>query len=376
MSYSGDTFLLFLCQETPIKTVTGSPTKNMSSNSSDSSPTEPESKGMPEASPAPSVKQDEAESRSENIESEESQPLVSASLPEEHTQAPHTKEPDSATVSFIEEEKAEPSVLAQNSMMFSAMYSPVAASVEADNGGEKPKFKSPLLQKLVEGKEDAGVGQASGGTRFKSPLLQNLLGKTKVGARIGIDRQDHSVSTPDLSSLDRSGASGEARGRGLQPASDAMSASMVEVGGGDASSRKEVMNNSEEKDVDTSEDSSSSSHSSPSHSSSKSARMVANGDGLETSPPLKTVSFVEPIQQTPANGNEEAMDVSGIVDASAHVDMASSGASFWSEQDSGASFGSDSIRPGASASPLQLSLNGHGLVPHSRLEHSGLEDSR
>ncbi|XP_025099352.1 ensconsin-like isoform X14 [Pomacea canaliculata] len=127
-------------KETPIKTVTGSPTKNMSSNSSDSSPTEPESKGMPEASPAPSVKQDEAEPRSENIESEESQPLVSASLPEEHTQAPHTKEPDSATVSFIEEEKAEPSVLAQNSMMFSAMYSPVAASVEADNGVRNPSL--------------------------------------------------------------------------------------------------------------------------------------------------------------------------------------------------------------------------------------------
>ncbi|XP_059139328.1 ensconsin-like isoform X4 [Physella acuta] len=47
----------------------------------------------------------------------------------------------------------------------------------------KSKFKSPLLQQLVEKK---GGDSPTGTTKFKSPLLQNLLGKTKVGARMGM----------------------------------------------------------------------------------------------------------------------------------------------------------------------------------------------
>ena len=39
-----------------------------------------------------------------------------------------------------------------------------------------PKFKSPLLQKLVENKQNGGGG-GSDTPKFKSPLLQNLLGK-------------------------------------------------------------------------------------------------------------------------------------------------------------------------------------------------------
>jgi hypothetical protein len=54
-----------------------------------------------------------------------------------------------------------------------------ASTPQADNGGgDKPKFKSPLLQKLVGGKDPPA--DSSGSPRFKSPLLQNLLGKTKV----------------------------------------------------------------------------------------------------------------------------------------------------------------------------------------------------
>ncbi|CAL1547425.1 unnamed protein product, partial [Lymnaea stagnalis] len=55
----------------------------------------------------------------------------------------------------------------------------------------KSKFKSPLLQQLVEKK---GGESPLGVPKFKSPLLQNLLGKTKVGARMGM-----SASTGDLS---------------------------------------------------------------------------------------------------------------------------------------------------------------------------------
>lgn len=60
----------------------------------------------------------------------------------------------------------------------------------------KSKFKSPLLQQLVEKKSSDSL---SGGPKFKSPLLQNLLGKTKVGARIGM-----SSSTGDLRNKDPS----------------------------------------------------------------------------------------------------------------------------------------------------------------------------
>ncbi|XP_005101378.3 flocculation protein FLO11 isoform X10 [Aplysia californica] len=56
----------------------------------------------------------------------------------------------------------------------------------------RPKFKSPLLQQLVENK--GGDSSSSSSPKFKSPLLQNLLGKTKVGARMGL-----SASMGDLS---------------------------------------------------------------------------------------------------------------------------------------------------------------------------------
>ncbi|KAL4233732.1 hypothetical protein ACF0H5_008412 [Mactra antiquata] len=67
---------------------------------------------------------------------------------------------------------------------------------------DAPKFKSPLLQKLTEGKDsDAGT------PKFKSPLLQSIMGKTKIGARLSgtkLDQMDKSTdslskSTDELS---------------------------------------------------------------------------------------------------------------------------------------------------------------------------------
>lgn len=65
----------------------------------------------------------------------------------------------------------------------------------------KSKFKSPLLQQLVEKK---GGDSPTGTTKFKSPLLQNLLGKTKVGARMGM-----SSSMGDLTHNKEPGQVGE-----------------------------------------------------------------------------------------------------------------------------------------------------------------------
>lgn len=56
----------------------------------------------------------------------------------------------------------------------------------------KPRFKSPLLQQLMENR---GSDPASGGTRFSSPLIQNLLGKTKVGARLGLSASMGDLTT-------------------------------------------------------------------------------------------------------------------------------------------------------------------------------------
>jgi len=52
---------------------------------------------------------------------------------------------------------------------------------------ETPKFKSPLLQKLVEIKQSQNGSETP---KFKSPLLQNLLGKK----RLGLDKMDSEKS--------------------------------------------------------------------------------------------------------------------------------------------------------------------------------------
>ncbi|XP_053396103.1 capping protein inhibiting regulator of actin dynamics-like isoform X6 [Mercenaria mercenaria] len=65
---------------------------------------------------------------------------------------------------------------------------------------DTPKFKSPLLQKLAEGKGQDGD---SGTPKFKSPLLQSIMGKTKIGARLSgtrLDEMDKSTESLTKSS--------------------------------------------------------------------------------------------------------------------------------------------------------------------------------
>ncbi|XP_021366867.1 MAP7 domain-containing protein 1-like isoform X10 [Mizuhopecten yessoensis] len=52
---------------------------------------------------------------------------------------------------------------------------------------DTPKFKSPLLQKLVENKSQNGANETH---KFKSPLLQNLMGKK----RLGMDKADEKTN--------------------------------------------------------------------------------------------------------------------------------------------------------------------------------------
>lgn len=65
---------------------------------------------------------------------------------------------------------------------------------DANGEGGKPqetpasKFKSPLLQKLVENKSQNGGSETP---KFKSPLLQNLLGKK---GRLNLDKLDSEKS--------------------------------------------------------------------------------------------------------------------------------------------------------------------------------------
>ena len=68
-------------------------------------------------------------------------------------------------------------------------------ALKPDSGDETPKFKSPLLQKLTEGKAQNGD---SGTPKFKSPLLQSIMGKTKIGARLSgtrLDEMDRSTES-------------------------------------------------------------------------------------------------------------------------------------------------------------------------------------
>lgn len=76
----------------------------------------------------------------------------------------------------------------------------------------RSKFRSPLLQQLVENK---GGNTPSGAPKFKSPLLQNLLGKTKVGARMGLSSSSSDLVGKDsASSADESGSSKESHNHG------------------------------------------------------------------------------------------------------------------------------------------------------------------
>lgn len=74
------------------------------------------------------------------------------------------------------------------------------------DGDDTPKFKSPLLQKLTQGKDSE-----AGTPKFKSPLLQSIMGKTKFGARLSgtkLDEMDKSTeslsrSTEELSEKEK-----------------------------------------------------------------------------------------------------------------------------------------------------------------------------
>lgn len=365
--------------------MTSSPTKSVTSTtSSDASPIDPSNKtvlaistqsitpAVSAVSPVPAKPEEEDGVDSGTKGVEQSQSPADGSLSPATAPSPvNTQAQDTVPVlpPPSQSEQGEPteSVEKTEPAPVPSEMSPVVLTPQAgtpENNADKPKFKSPLLQKLVEGKDDAG-SSPSGGPRFKSPLLQNLLGKKKVGARIGL-AQDHSVSTPNLSQVEL--GSNEQGGNSSQTSvfGDAMSSSMIDMGTAD-SSRKEVMNRNDEKDVDTSEDSSSSSHSSPSHMSA--STVVANGNGEGT------LTVESEASQQDSNDRPEPMDISGSMESStAPGIMATSATSFWSEQDSGASFGSDDLRPAAPSSSLQVSFNGHG--PAVTAHGQGLEDSR
>ncbi|KAL5009688.1 hypothetical protein ScPMuIL_011993 [Solemya velum] len=60
------------------------------------------------------------------------------------------------------------------------------------------KFRSPLLQKLVDNKSQNGESP-----KFKSPLLQNLLGKNKSSSRLALDKSDDSSDDDRSAVMDK-----------------------------------------------------------------------------------------------------------------------------------------------------------------------------
>ena len=133
----------------------------------------------------------------------------------------------------------------------SSSLSSTPTRTEADGESSRPKFKSPLLQQLVENK--GGNGTDSSTPKFKSPLLQNLLGKTRVGARMGLSASmgDLSPNKETAGGVDPSGA---VSGSGGTPGSNSlMTTSMSGVLNSGSNKEFERQEQGEEdKDEDTS----------------------------------------------------------------------------------------------------------------------------
>lgn len=336
------------------KSLTSSPTKSVASTaSSDVSPVESDNKtilGMTKA---------EESTEGVTVAGEEKQAHENGSISPVTAPSPvpvpfHEAEKDVEETVEVKDVEPSPTLTTVTESPVGSGGVKTHSSMSDNNGsGDKLKFKSPLLQKLVEGKEDAG--STPSGPRFKSPLLQNILGKTKVGARMGF-LQDYSVSTPDLSRFEAP-SSHEGNGTRVSPLRDTgvMSSSMFDMGspGDDVhdSNHKESMNRNEEKDLDTSEGSSSPSshHSSPSHTE---KTPVSNGEDMGSSIAAFSASHV---------GDATPMDISGNMELSISASRMA-----WSEHNVGAD--------GTSALPasLQFSYNGHGPTASA---HGGLEDS-
>ena len=124
------------------------------------------------------------------------------------------------------------------SAMSTSMSSPIK-SVTDEASDSKPKFKSPLLQSLVDNKGN----DSSSSPKFKSPLLNSLLGKNKMGARMAL-----SASMDNLSQ--KEGRDGRAASPGI--ASGA---------GEESGSNKEISKQGKDEDKDEDTSPSQSSHS-------------------------------------------------------------------------------------------------------------------
>ena len=138
-----------------------------------------------------------------------------------------------------------------SSQLHGSSSSLTSTPTRADVDGEssKPKFKSPLLQQLVENK--GGNGGDGSTPKFKSPLLQNLLGKTRVGARMGLSASMGDLS-PNKEVAGGNGQSGSVLSGSEVPSSNSMM-TMSMTSAINSSSNKEL-ERQEEGEVDKDED--------------------------------------------------------------------------------------------------------------------------
>ncbi|XP_076466578.1 uncharacterized protein LOC143297908 isoform X9 [Babylonia areolata] len=344
------------------RSVSSSPARNVTAAAPVENPlSEPDSRATLTTPTLPAVASlAEERKRSMDSNTEGSQSPASGAMSPANAPSP-VPFPAQETSSSISQSSSQENMLEvreESTPTSSRSESPVVSALRGQGSGaessadSKPRFKSPLLQKLVEGKDDAGSSPGDGGPRFKSPLLQNILSKTRVGARMGLT-QDYSQSSPDLSRMEGSTSS---RDSNASPSAMAMSSSMIDMDTVNSAS-KEELNKNEEKDVDTSEDTSSSSHSSPSHQSRKT--VVSNGEGVHVA---QSVASSQDVGSTPTETSTAPGDL-----------MTTSSASEWNAQDSGVSLGSAEVYSLTPALSLQLSLNGHDS--EDMTQGHGLEDS-
>ncbi|KAL8579569.1 hypothetical protein ACOMHN_025522 [Nucella lapillus] len=372
----------------PVRTTTTT-TTNAAAANRDSSPSEPDPKALLNA---PTQPDPEERKRSVDSSADESRTPPSGALSPADAPSPVPDPTLSLSQSSSQEnvldvkEDSTPASSRSESPVISVSTTPRGSASEA-GGSDKPKFKSPLLQKLVEGRDDAS--SPGEGPKFKSPLLQNLLSKTRVGARMGLT-QDYSRSSPDLSQGDHGGSGSRSGTASPTPTPMAMSASMIDMDTASPapkeglskmsismididtvssapkeglskmsasltdmhsvnSASKEELNSNEEKEVDTSEGTpSSSSHSSPSHRNT----LTFNGEGVTVTP---TVSESELSGSTAAH--------TSVAPDAVTVDSAVS----WGAQDSGVSLGDELQSP--------VSLNGHAAPVASQQQQQDLVDS-
>ncbi|GFR76441.1 katanin p60 ATPase-containing subunit A1 [Elysia marginata] len=251
-------------ENSPLKVTGGTPTMSQA-NSSQVSPTEGEEKPLVESSRPASSPEEEAVGTPQEGQAIEpiSDAMMSSFYVQEGDDSPLTNSTTAASgvvrsassgdiLDSPNEEGPREGNAVSSSQLNTSSSSLTSTPTKTDVDGEssKPRFKSPLLQQLVENKGTNGGDSST--PKFKSPLLQNLLGKTRVGARMGLSASMGDLS-PNKEVAGGTGQSALSSSNDNSTSNSLMTTSMI--GGINSSSVKEL-ERQEQGEVDKDEDTS------------------------------------------------------------------------------------------------------------------------